>query len=69
MKRDNHLISTDNKGYAAQRFESIYNQGAFPGQVSLEVKDNVPDGCPDGCIYRLCICYELRCSISGLYRV
>ena len=34
MKRYNHLISTDNKGYASYLFEQAYNNNTLnPGEV------------------------------------
>lgn len=33
MNNTNHLISSDNKGLAAQMFEADMNKGAFPGKV------------------------------------
>ena len=33
MKNYNHILSTDNKGYAALKFEELKNPGVFPGQV------------------------------------
>lgn len=35
MKNTNHLVSSDNKGYAAQHFERTLNPGTLPGQVLL----------------------------------
>lgn len=36
MKNYNHMLSTDNKGYAALKFEELKNPGTFPGQVSIQ---------------------------------
>ena len=35
MKRYNHLISSDNKGYASYMFERTYNPDSLPGEVSM----------------------------------
>jgi hypothetical protein len=34
MNNTNHLISSDNKGYASQMFEMAKNGGKFPAVVS-----------------------------------
>ena len=35
MKNNNHLVSTDNKGYAAQMMERALNGGKFPLKVNM----------------------------------
>ena len=35
MNNTNHLISSDNKGYAALLFEQMMNNGSLPGKVFL----------------------------------
>ncbi|ELU11671.1 hypothetical protein CAPTEDRAFT_130746 [Capitella teleta] len=37
MKNDNHLVSSDNKGYAAQMMERALNRGKFPLKGSCDV--------------------------------
>ena len=35
MNNTNHLISSDNKGYAAILFEQMMNNGSLPGKVFI----------------------------------
>ena len=35
MKNTNHLVSSDNKGYASLLFERALNPGALPGEGSV----------------------------------
>ena len=39
MKNYNHLVSTDNKGYAALQMEQYLNPGTLPGQVHSPYKE------------------------------
>ena len=38
MKNFNHLVSSDNKGYAVIMMEKYLNPGAFPGKVNNVIR-------------------------------